>query len=782
MTNLSDHIKSSDLGGNFAFHDEAISFENSNQKKFVLLIDDLERCLIQIFLKGKEINDLLEDDWNYEERKFRSAFGKALNHLNSNSVSANLGSQTLNTIKALDLYASYRLGSKPTSFEKGPENLTKAKLEKLYAGKNLRVDFEEWLRSIGKEKSVRHYSGALSGTSSSKAGCDIFSIKCPKAFEIIKEEVQADQEFSDLNERGKGMYSAALSHYTDFLRHLCEDTLADSFRSICDFCREYESRSGPIKTSDLESHNVLQNLKTLLLELEKDFSKYRGVDFTFAHSKGSGSFPRVPWVGILPPGQNPKSGIYFSMCFGREGNGAVAGLAESVQNRGRLKVKDRTEESKVINANGGDPKQHYNNTFENPLEILRESFLYDELKSHICASLDKALAYMEIKQGHPPMPFTEIPEKLSDCTICKSILTKPFSILTGASGTGKTKLATSLAEYLCNGDKSNSAVVAVGADWTDNRNVLGFVNHLKPAPDGQPYYQSTPILDLLLRASNDGNVPYFLILDEMNLSHVERYFSDFLSVMELQDGSFKLHSENDRLTRPGQSEADVPPALEYPDNLFVIGTVNIDETTYMFSPKVLDRANVIEFTVSDTEIESFLKNPRPYENPETAAPGVAEGFLALAKQARSMNCEALPAKTHEEIASHLLNLFRILKAGRFEFAYRSAKEITIYLQVSRHLANDKDAWDSGGWQGDLDDQILQKLLPKLHGSVGRVGSLLATLGEYCQSGTYNEGTKPSLNAALDLQGDESAAFPGSLAKLKVMIRTLQDEQFVSFIQ
>ena len=781
MTKLSDHIKSSDLSGNFAFHDEAISFENSNHKRFVLLVDDLEKCLVQIFLKGEEINGLLGGDWSYEEGKFRAAFGDALNKLSSNSVSANLGSQTLNTIKALDLYASYRLGSNPTSFEKGPENLTKQKLEELYAGADLREDFEEWLKSIGKEKSVRHYSGAISGTSSAKAGCDIFSIKSSVAFETIKEDIQADQEFSELNERGKGMYSAALSHYADFLRHSHEDTIANPFRGICDFCKEYESRSGPIKTSDPESHKVLQNLETLVGELEKEFSKYRGVAFTFAHSKGSGSFPRVPWIGIMPLGQSPKSGIYFSMCFGREGNGAVAGLAESVQNRGRLKVKDRTEESKVINANGGDPKQHYNNTFENPLEIFKDSFSYEELKEHIRASLDKALEYLEIKQSRSPVPFTKIPEELSDYTICESILSKPFTILTGASGTGKTQLAIRVAKHLSNDDDNNSEIVAVGADWTDNRSVLGFVNHLNTDDDG-PRYQSTPILDLLLRATRDPDVPYFLILDEMNLSHVERYFADFLSAMEQKKGVLKLHSENSDLKRTGKENADVPAELPYPENLFVIGTVNIDETTYMFSPKVLDRANVIEFTVSEGEIGAFLKKPHGYPEIERAEPGVAEGFLQLAKQARAMGCNKLPEEPAEYISKHLLDLFKILKAERFEFAYRTAKEINIYLQVCRHLAEDKSEWDNGEWRGDLDDQILQKLLPKLHGSVSRIGKLLATLAHYCNSGEYKADISTQLSAAAELNSGENSAFPKSLAKLQSMIGTLRDEQFVSFIQ
>src|SRR5205823_4057895 len=92
-------------------------------------------------------------------------------------------------------------------------------------------------------------------------------------------------------------------------------------------------------------------------------------------------------------------------------------------------------------------------------------------------------------------------------------------------------------------------------------------------------------LDLLLHAQVNLDQPHFLILDEMNLSHVERYFSDILSALESGE-PLALHSGNDDIEK-------VPPRLALPANLFIVGTVNVDETTYMFSPKVLDRANVL---------------------------------------------------------------------------------------------------------------------------------------------------------------------------------------------
>jgi len=317
--------------------------------------------------------------------------------------------------------------------------------------------------------------------------------------------------------------------------------------------------------------------------------------------------------------------------------------------------------------------------------------------------------------------------------------------------------------------------------------VLGFVNHLRDngATPPLPIYQSTPVLDLLLDASQTPDIPFFLILDEMNLSHVERYFSDFLSVMEQKNGQLLLHSESESLPRtanPDEGATLVPSKLDYPANLFVIGTVNIDETTYMFSPKVLDRANVIEFKVSPTDMAKFLANPQPYPEVSKAQDGVAEAFLQQALRARNNELDPLGGDVNNNIQKHLLELFNIMQAGRFEFAYRTANEVTRYLRVCRDLADDASLWESETWKSDLDDQILQKILPKLHGSIGRVGDLLAQLADYCYKGEKSSGKTSSSLKELSNYDAEEAVFKKSFSKLQSMIKSLLDEQFVSFIQ
>lgn len=392
------------------------------------------------------------------------------------------------------------------------------------------------------------------------------------------------------------------------------------------------------------------------------------------------------------------------------------------------------------------------------LQSSIEKLVTNSLESTVETEFDSSILPIEIRKNK----------------LAESCTSKPFTILTGASGTGKTKLAESLAKHYSNADGSNSAIVAVGADWTDNRSTLGFVNHL----GAEPIYQSSEILNLLLRANEDLYFPYFLILDEMNLSHVERYFADFLSVMEQKDGEFQLHDEGVKLANSAGSEPQVPSRLPYPKNLFVIGTVNIDETTYMFSPKVLDRANVIEFKVDKADMASFLDDPKAYSEIECAASGQAEAFLQLATKARTDQLDRIPAEVSAQLNTHLLQLFDLMQAGRFEFAYRSANETVRYMRVCHELTEDKEAWKTQEWETNFDEQIVQKILPKLHGSIGRIGKLIAQLTHFCH--TPNDKVNDSLLEVGKLTV-EGAKYKKSFAKLQSMASTLREEQFVSFI-
>lgn len=304
-----------------------------------------------------------------------------------------------------------------------------------------------------------------------------------------------------------------------------------------------------------------------------------------------------------------------------------------------------------------------------------------------------------------------------------SLLAKPFVILTGNSGTGKTRISKQFAEYLevidTNGEK-NWLIVPVGADWTDNARVLGFYNPL--AENGVGKYEKTSVLKLIERANNNPEIPYFLILDEMNLSHVERYFSDFLSHMETPDNPFELDGYKNK-----DDEEEATGRLPYPDNLFVIGTVNIDETTYMFSPKVLDRANVLEFKPDRDDVMKMFNESWRQTKITPAKSGVAEAFLRLAKEIRNGEC-GLSNNQMTEVKNVFISIYDIAEKNGYEFAYRTVREIRQYLSAAFILSSH---WNLQEMYCAIDEQMLQKVLPKIHGNRKEIGNMLDELEKVC---------------------------------------------------
>lgn len=334
-----------------------------------------------------------------------------------------------------------------------------------------------------------------------------------------------------------------------------------------------------------------------------------------------------------------------------------------------------------------------------------------------------------------------------------SLLTKPFVILTGNSGTGKTRIAKQFSQYLERtiDGKRNWLIVPVGADWTDNTKMLGFYNPLEEK------YVSTPTLDFILQAIKNPTVPYFLILDEMNLSHVERYFSDFLSAME-SDEEIPLYKVSGKKAKDGE-EITIPEKIRLPKNLFVTGTVNIDETTYMFSPKVLDRSNVVEFKPEKEAVLNLMTGSVDVNNVSRAGSGVAEGFIDLASVIRNGVCNVEQIKL-EQVREFLDSIYEELQESGFEFAYRTVKEIRQYYAAAYEL-------QKGNFNliRTMDEQIVQKILPKIYGDRKQIGELLDTLEEKCKNGI----------------GDSSEEMILSLKKIEQMKKRLDKYQYASFM-
>lgn len=374
---------------------------------------------------------------------------------------------------------------------------------------------------------------------------------------------------------------------------------------------------------------------------------------------------------------------------------------------------------------------------------------------------------------------------------------KRFVIFTGISGTGKTQLAMAVAAYYAEDQQTNRAVVAVRPDWTDQRGLLGFYNPLTRA------YVTTPFLRFLLDAAAEVGLarreqraprPFFVVLDEMNLARVEYYFADFLSSLESGE-ALALH-DDETLEAVGADGAQVavPRRLHIPANLFFTGTVNVDETTSMFSPKVLDRAFTVEFNHVDlggfgalpgsnsAEIEPLFLSSLP-TSLLAAAPATATPKDAAWKAFRELDGGAL--------SQFVEALHRILEAEGRHFGYRVANEIARFVTLAHAQAGQVEAARLAA----LDLAILTKVLPKLNGTQQELSELLVQLFDLAVHGVTATPAITTEAAVLKdwrvIRGQIAPVAPGSTtaaprlprtaAKLWVMLRRLRQQGFASFI-
>ena len=307
----------------------------------------------------------------------------------------------------------------------------------------------------------------------------------------------------------------------------------------------------------------------------------------------------------------------------------------------------------------------------------------------------------------------------------------------------------------------NYKIVPVGANWTENRHVLGFYNVITEE------YNETLSYSLIKAAKNDIGSPYFLILDEMNLSHVERYFADFLSAIE-SGQPIPLYSNDDE-----NYELDIP------DNLLIVGTVNVDETNYMFSPKVLDRANTIEFPTMaakeymNSDFKEFdFKNINYLMNPLEDLDVRNMNVYDLKDIFMFINCSE---GNLWDVLSNELDLFQsILKKINFDFGFRVINEILRFMFVSWRYEDSPQNWEN--WERYFDAQVKQKILPKLHGSQKAIGQTINELFNACLIERKNNADA----RLVDLTKDDCRYYT-SAVKLQNMAKILSNQRYVSFI-
>ena len=345
-----------------------------------------------------------------------------------------------------------------------------------------------------------------------------------------------------------------------------------------------------------------------------------------------------------------------------------------------------------------------------------------------------------------------------------SLKSKPFVILAGTSGTGKTRLVKLFAEAVgANASNGRYKMVSVRPDWSDSSDLFGHVDL-----NGQ--FIPGAIIDFVKRAELDSTHPYFLCLDEMNLARVEYYLSDFLSVIETRD--FQTgHIVSDPLVSSTYYGSDAAAAGKYgtvpfPENLYVIGTVNMDETTFPFSRKVLDRANTIEFSFVD------LTPPTEWASGTPAPLNIGNVFLKTeylllaqcADQQEAVNFYCL----------ELQKINRILQQANAHVGYRVRDEVVFYLLNNKaaELLSENEA---------IDNEIIQKILPRIQGSSASIKNMLCELFRVCAGDYEGQNTESDLSSKMMTVAQKpDCKYPKSAQKIAFMVRRFEEDGFTSY--
>jgi hypothetical protein len=330
--------------------------------------------------------------------------------------------------------------------------------------------------------------------------------------------------------------------------------------------------------------------------------------------------------------------------------------------------------------------------------------------------------------------------------------------------------------------RHNNLFLAVRPDWRDSTSLLGYYNPLTET------YEWTDFLRFILRAvesykAKDG-LAWFVILDDMNLAHVEYYFADLLSIIESGRTPDGFSHDPIRLTYPHTLADNAPPREVYlPPNLYIIGTVNMDETTHAFSPKVLDRAFTIELTDVD-----FSNYPPPAitsgsQLSESEKRQMLEAFTRNGSFAQVSKVDVAAAvEDHPQIRSWLSSLNTRLEQDRFHFGYR------VFDEIAQFIFNADANGMFPSWEEAFDHAVFMKVLPKFNGSRARLFGPLTTLAGWAVN--PDDPSPDSIAVHIRQQQETSTAgtevpvaaacLPRVAKRALQMLTALEEDGFVSF--
>jgi hypothetical protein len=365
---------------------------------------------------------------------------------------------------------------------------------------------------------------------------------------------------------------------------------------------------------------------------------------------------------------------------------------------------------------------------------LQPIFFHNEELSEI---LNEALSLLQgnnppSRRSNKPAPIKQTASE--DMNILTAIKTKPFILLAGISGTGKSRLVRTLAFKTCSKEElrndpkkpGNFELIPVRPNWHDSSELMGYVSRI----NGEKYI-TTSFLKFIAKAWKDTDVPFFLCLDEMNLAPVEQYFAEYLSIIEtrqVKDGklvtdyiiskeSFENQNlYNQLLTDLELSECEFSEGISIPSNLVVIGTVNMDETTHSFSRKVLDRA--MTFEMNNVDLTAGLElSKNDWSNPDTYI--TSDDIIGQYTSGAEVYSKDFIEK--DEVIGFLKKINNELDGTPFKIAYRVRDEFLIYCFYASQ--NKTANWLTNA----LDEMTCMKILSRIEGDETKTGKVLTNL-------------------------------------------------------